>query len=122
MQRIWLAIGAAFGLTTVAMAAYQAHGLADSSPAARAAMGSAVFIQGLHAPVLLFLALWQARGGLPARLAGIAIVFGAVAFCGTVYASAIPALSALHYGPLAPAGGTALMLGWLLLLISAFRR
>jgi uncharacterized membrane protein YgdD (TMEM256/DUF423 family) len=121
MQRIWVAIGAAFGLTTVAMAAYQAHGLADASAAAREGVANAVLMQGLHALVLLFLGLWAERGGWAARLAGIAITFGVIAFCGTVYSGAIPAIAALHHGPLAPIGGTTLMLGWLLLLISAVR-
>ena len=121
MQRIWVAIGSAFGLTTVAMAAYQAHGLADASDAVRAGVGNAVLMQGLHALVLLFLALWAERGGLAARLAGVAITFGVIAFCGTVYAGAIPALAAVHVAKLAPIGGTTLMVGWLLLLISAVR-
>ena len=78
-------------------------------------------MQGLHAVVLLFVGLWTERGGLAARLAGLAFALGIVAFCGTVYAGAIPALAALHFGPLAPIGGTTLMIGWLLLLISALR-
>ena len=87
----------------------------------RAGVGNAVLMQGLHALVLLFLALWAERGGLAARLAGVAITFGVIAFCGTVYAGAIPALAAVHVAKLAPIGGTTLMVGWLLLLISAVR-
>ena len=121
MQRIWIVMGAMFGLTTVAMAAYQAHALAAADEHVRAGVASAVLMQGLHAVVLLFVGLWTERGGLAARLAGLAFALGIVAFCGTVYAGAIPALAALHFGPLAPIGGTTLMIGWLLLLISALR-
>ena len=121
MQRIWVAIGAAFGLTTVAMAAYQAHGLAGTAENIRNGFASALLMQGLHAVALLFVGLWAERGGLLARLAGLAFTFGVIAFCGTVYAGGIPALATLHVGPLAPIGGSTLMLGWLFLLISALR-
>jgi uncharacterized membrane protein YgdD (TMEM256/DUF423 family) len=122
MQRIWLAFGAAFGLLTVAMAAIQAHTLSGAGDHAREVVGNAVLMQGLHALVLLFLALYAERGGVLARLAGVVITFGVIAFCGTIYASVFPPLAPLHYGPLAPIGGTSLMLGWLLLLLSALRR
>ena len=122
MQRIWVAIGAAFGLTTVSMAAYQTHGLAGTAENIRNGFASALLMQGLHAVALLFVGLWAERGGLFARLAGLMFTFGVIAFCGTIYASGIPALTALHYGKLAPIGGSTLMLGWLFLLISALRR
>ena len=121
MQRIWIAIGAVFGLTTVAMAAYQAHALAGAEEHVRAGVQSAVLMQGLHAVALLFVGLWAERGGWLARLAGLAIALGVVGFCGTVYAGAIPALAVVHFGPLAPIGGTTLMAGWLFLMISALR-
>ncbi len=121
MQRLWIAFGSIFGLTTVAMAAYQAHALAGAEEHVRAGVNSAVLMQGLHAVVLLFVGLWSERGGVAAKLAGLAFVLGLIAFCGTIYAGAIPALAAFHVAPLAPIGGTMLMLGWLLLLISALR-
>jgi len=122
MQRIWLAFGAAFGLLTVAMAAYRAHALAGADALLRDNVAGALLIQGLHALLLLFLSLYAEAGGRLARLSGVAITFGVIAFCGTVYASALPALAPLHFAPLAPIGGTALMLGWLLLLVSGLRR
>jgi uncharacterized membrane protein YgdD (TMEM256/DUF423 family) len=122
MGRIWIAVGSIFGLSTVAMAAYQAHGMAGAPPGSVAAVGSAVQMQGLHALVLLFAGLRaEQRGGL-VHFAGLAFVLGTMLFCGTVYAGAIPALAAWHVPPLAPIGGTTLMLGWALLFVSAWRR
>ena len=116
MQRLWIGLGALAGLLAVAMAAAVAHVVPD--PAAQAMAGRAVQMQGWHALALLATGLWAPRGGLPAHLAGAAFVLGMVAFCGAVYALA---LGGPHFGPLAPAGGTLLMLGWALLGVSAIR-
>ncbi len=119
MGRVWIAIGAIFGLTTVAMAAYQAHGLAGG---AASSVASAVLMQGLHALALLFVGVEaDRRRTMIVNFAGLAFTLGVILFCGTVYAGAIPAFEFLHIGPLAPIGGTTLMLGWLLVLISAMR-
>lgn len=123
MQRIWGVFGALFGLTSVAMAAYLAHGLQDLTPKALAAVASAVQMQGLHAVVLV--SIWlSGRGGRGAvALGGLCITFGVIAFCGTVYAGEIPGIpSVWHIPPAAPAGGVALMLGWACLALAALRR
>jgi uncharacterized membrane protein YgdD (TMEM256/DUF423 family) len=120
MARVWVAIGAIFGLTTVAMAAYQAHGLAGS---AASSVASAVQMQGLHALALLCVALLaERRGGVVVHFAGLAFTLGVILFCGTVYSGAIPVIEFLHIGRLAPIGGTILMVGWVLVFISATRR
>ncbi len=62
--------------------------------------------------------LWVRRGGALADWAGAAFTLGLLAFCGAVYALA---LGGVRIGPLAPVGGTLLMLGWLLLALSALR-
>ena len=121
MGRVWIAIGAIFGLTTVAMAAYQAHGLEGS---AATSVASAVQMQGLHALALLFVGLWSSsqRGNGIVDFAGLAFSAGVILFCGTIYAGAIPAFNFLHIGRLAPIGGTTMMVGWLAVLIAALRR
>lgn len=116
MERIWLGLGALAGLLTVAMAAVIAHALPD--PAAEHIAASAVQMQGWHALALLGVALWAPRGGWLAHLAGAAFVLGMLAFCGALYGVAF---AGLHTGPLAPIGGMTLMLGWLLLGLSAIR-
>ena len=115
MERVWIGLGSLLGLLAVGMAAATAHLLAD--PAAAIA-GRAVQMQGWHALALVGTGLWARRGGLPAHLAGAAFALGTASFCGAVYALA---LGGVHLGPLAPVGGTLLMLGWALLGLSALR-
>lgn len=116
MQRFWIGLGALAGLLAVAMAAVAAHGVADDT--ARDIVRSGVQMQGWHALALFGVGLWAPRGGLFAHLAGAAFALGLLAFCGAVYALAF---FGLHLGPLAPIGGTLLMLGWALLGLSAIR-
>src|SRR6185312_7520806 len=112
MQRFWMAVGALFGLGMVAMAAFAAHGL--DAPAA-AVVHSGVEMQGWHALALLAVGLWVPRGGRLAHSAGAAFTLGTLLFCGAVYTVG---LFGRHLGPVAPIGGTLLMLGWGLLALS----
>jgi uncharacterized membrane protein YgdD (TMEM256/DUF423 family) len=117
MARLFIAIGALAGLGTVGLSAYAAHAAIDAARAG--ALVSAVQMQGWHALALLAAGLWADRGGLLARVAGLGFIAGAVLFCGALYASA---LGGIHLGPVAPIGGTILMLAWALLAASALRR
>ena len=120
MERVWIGIGALFGLAAVAMAAVAAHGLAARlDAAALAGVGNAVQMQGWHALALLFCGLWAQRGGVLAHVAAGCFVAGLLLFCAGVYASAI---FAVRLGIVAPAGGTLLMLGWGSLALSAVAR
>jgi uncharacterized membrane protein YgdD (TMEM256/DUF423 family) len=116
MQRVWIGFGALVGLSTVAMAAIAAHGLTALEPAALQSVHSAVEMQGWHALALLACGLWAPRGGALADWAGAAFSLGIVLFCGGVYAVA---LFDVRLGMMAPAGGVLLMLGWVMLAISA---
>jgi uncharacterized membrane protein YgdD (TMEM256/DUF423 family) len=79
---------------------------------------SGVQMQGWHALVLLATGLWAPRGGRWADAAGFAFTAGIILFCGAVYGLA---LTGAAVGGVAPAGGTLLMIGWLLLGVSAVR-
>jgi len=119
MQRVWIGLGALAGLTATAMAALAAHGLSRLDASAVQMMRVAVDMQGWHALALLACGLWQVRGGRLANWAGAAFAFGIVLFCGAVYTLV---LAGLRLPWMAPVGGTLLMLGWLLLALSAFVR
>lgn len=117
MERLWIGLGALLGAAAVAMAALAAHGLAGRyGAAAIAQVQSAVQIQGWHALALLAVGLWSRRGGRIAQAAGYAFAVGTVLFCGAVYALA---LGGLRLDGVAPAGGLLLIVGWLLLAVSA---
>ncbi len=114
--RGWVALGALAGLLAVAAAAGAAHLAVDAGEVR--AVGAAVQMQGWHALALVGCGIWGARGGRLVHAAGAAFAVGTLLFCGTVYAGA---LGGPHLGVLAPVGGTLLMLGWLLLGLSAIR-
>ena len=104
MQRVWIGLGALAGLTAVAMAAVAAHGLGGLDPAALAMVRSGIEMQGWHALALLACGLWAPRSGKLADWAGAAFALG---------------IGGVRLGVTAPIGGTLLMLGWLLLGLSA---
>ena len=121
MHRIWLATGALAGAVAVALAAWLAHGAPARLDAARLGMAqSAATMLGWHALALLATGLWAERrpsARLP-HLAGAAFALGLVLFCGGVFGAAAGA----RLGPVAPAGGSLLIGGWLILLLAALRR
>jgi len=117
VQRLWVGAGALAGFGAVAMAAFTAHASLDEG--AVGVLREAVQMQGWHALALLSCGLWAERGGRLADAAGAAFVIGLLCFCGGVYALV---LAGIRLAGLIPTGGTLLMLGWLLLLLSAFRR
>ena len=102
----------------MAMSAFAAHGLSWLQPKPLHMVESAVQMQGWHALALFGTGIWAPRGGHWADAAGFAFTAGIVLFCGSVYALALTDLS---FGVVAPAGGTLLMIGWLLLGVSAVR-
>lgn len=119
MHRLWIALGSLAGLTAVAGAAAASHALPQRLDAARLQMvQSALQMQGWHALALVLTGVWAARGGRLADAAGAAFAVGLALFCGGVYAIA---LGGVRLGPMAPVGGTLLMVGWLLLGLSALR-
>lgn len=109
--RAWRVVAGLLGLTAVALGAVAAHALAD--PHASAAVERAATYQLIHAVVL-----WLATlcGGWPGRCARWALLAGMALFCGAIYAKYL-----LGFGSavsVAPTGGIALMIGWLMLALS----
>lgn len=104
------------GAVAVAMGAYAAHGLAASfgaEAAERAALGAgyqlahaaALFLAGFAAPAMARPRLMLTAGGF--------LAVGATIFPGALYALALGGPPAA--GAVAPIGGSAMILGWLLL-------
>lgn len=105
------ALAALHGLAGVAFAAVAAHVVGGE------AVMTAAMMQLVHAPAAIVAArLFPSRLGF---IAALAFVAGSALFAAGVYAISLASVS---LGPVAPVGGTLLMLGWLILAIAAIRK
>ncbi|MBM3489826.1 MAG: DUF423 domain-containing protein [Alphaproteobacteria bacterium] len=109
-----VALAALLGAAGVAAGAHAAHGLAGVERA-RDLVRLASQYALLHAPAVILAALLADRlrsawAGRFVWLAGLALLVGALLFCGSLLALAFDGP-----GSLAPLGGSLLLLGWLLL-------
>ncbi|MFS3135963.1 DUF423 domain-containing protein [Gluconacetobacter sacchari] len=120
--RLFLALGGLLGLLSVAGGALAAH-LPDVlfAPSGRALAREAVQMGMWHAPALLAVGILLCVRGrrVPLLLAGWGFALGVVLFSGAV---AWTGVTGRHLGPVAPTGGSLLMLAWLLLAVDGLRR
>lgn len=110
-MNIWQVAGAFFGAAGVGAGAMASHAVADAHAADMVTLAAIYAL--MHAVVLL---CWSAQGKI-ATAARASLAGGIALFSGTIALKylvplAVPAM-------LAPVGGTLLMLGWLLVAISA---
>lgn len=116
--------GSLAGFLAVACGAFAAHALRGALDAqALDWWRTATLYLGLHAPVLLAVALLARDAAVSQRslrIAAIAFATGVALFCGSLYALALGAPRSVAMA--APLGGTALMLGWIALGIAFWRR
>ena len=111
----WGLTVALLGLTAVALGAVAAHAVPDAQAAQ--ALERASLYQLIHALAILYAA------GLPGRAALLArslLLAGIVLFCGSIELKYLFAVT--QATTIAPTGGVALMLGWLMLGVSALTR
>lgn len=108
------AVGAVLCAVSIGLAAYAAHGVADAK--AQAALQNACLYAFGHGIALAALAP-RARRAL-AQWALRLLLIGTLLFSGSI---ALHHLAGISSG-VAPAGGVAMMLAWLLWAISALRR
>ena len=116
-----LALAAIFGATGVAAGAFGAHALANRLSAADLAIfETAARYQMYHAVALLGLGAWIDRRPSP-RLSWAARLWiaGILVFSGSLYLLVLTQLRWL--GAITPFGGTAMILGWVLLAVDAIR-
>lgn len=111
----WSVIAALSGLTAVALGAIAAHTVADAQAAQ--ALERASLYQLIHALVLLYATVLSGKAALLARAL---LVVGMTLFCGSIELKYL--FSVTQATAFAPAGGIALMLGWLMLGVSALTR
>ena len=122
MDRLFFALGSLFGGLGVALGAFGSHLLRGRLPADLLAnFETGVRYQMYHALALLAVA-WAvgrwAGSSLPVA-AGWAFVAGILLFSGSLIIMALTGMRWL--GAVTPLGGTAFAVGWLCLLIAAWR-
>ena len=113
-SRFWLSAAAANGLFAVAMGAFAAHGLKDRvSGDALGWIRTASDYQMWHGLALLAISV---SGGIEGALkaAAVAFLIGIILFSGSLYLLALVGWRGFAW--VTPLGGTALLLGWVLLL------
>ncbi len=117
-----LAIGAVSLLVATALGAYASHGLEARIGAAELRTVELAiqyeFFASLGLVAIALLADRYPQAAAP-KLAALGLGLGIVLFCGSIYATAFGAPEALSR--LTPVGGAALMLGWALLAVAAWR-
>lgn len=121
MARWWLMIGSVAGFLGVAGGAFGAHALkARLSEQMLANFETGTRYLLVHAVALLVVGVLASRPGAPA-LAGVGWSFsvGMLVFTGSLWLMALTGTRWL--GAITPIGGTALIVGWVLLALAAAR-
>lgn len=122
LSRFFLISAAISGFFAVVIGAFAAHGLKKIlAPELLEVAKTGVQYQMYHALVLLLVGLWLSYrpATVSLKAAGLAFILGILMFSGSLYALALGAPR--WFGPITPLGGLCFLVGWLLLLITAWR-
>ena len=114
-------IGGLYGLLSVMLGAFAAHGLRDViSTASLSSWQTGVTYQMSHALALLFTGLWLQLGGPRVlAVAGAFFSVGVLGFSGSIYLLVL--LQMTWLGPVTPLGGLSLIAGWVCLCLAIVR-
>ena len=117
--KLWLALGALYGLLGVALGAFGAHALkARLTGELLPIWKTAVEYHFWHALALVLVGvLALQRPATALNVAGGAFALGVLVFSGSLYALALSGVRGL--GAVTPVGGVLLMVGWAALLWAA---
>lgn len=118
---IWIIIGSALAALAVAIGAFGAHGLKSRVSADDLVIfETGVRYQMYHSLALILLGLigvnFQSN---IVQLPAILFLVGIIIFSGTLYL--IPLTGLRWFGAITPIGGTALILGWIVLIFNLIR-
>lgn len=110
----FLFIGAISGFLTVAIGAFGAHGLKPQlTEYAYQIFQTGVLYQAIHSLALVTVGILQRLKVPNLMLSGWSFILGILLFSGSLYLMAITGIKWL--GAITPIGGTAFLIGWLLL-------
>ena len=120
--KLWMAVGAIFGLLSILAGAFGAHALRGAlTENALNTFETAVRFQMYHALAILVTGLLTSR--LPSNLIGISgalFTIGTLVFSGSLYALSLSGIGA--FGAVAPIGGISLIGGWTALIVGIIKR
>ncbi|MEM8831839.1 MAG: DUF423 domain-containing protein [Cyanobacteria bacterium P01_G01_bin.19] len=121
VTRIFLAIAAVLGGTSVVLGAFASHALKDRlSERALEIWETGTKYQMYHAIALILVALLLGRlavDSIPLIIAGYAFIAGTMLFSGSLYALSLTGIKIL--GAVTPLGGVGFITGWICLAIAA---
>ena len=125
MNRGILLTASVFGALAVVVGAFGAHGLKSLiEPDGLEIWAKGVAYQFYHTFALLFLV--QMKPGRLVTLASWFFSIGIVFFSGSLYLLATRGLTGLSFvnyiGPVTPVGGLSMILGWVMVFISALKK
>lgn len=120
--KLFISFGAVSGLCGVILGAVSAHGLSHLEPSALADLKTASAYLLVHGLLLVIIALWTEIAPPTAllRLAGCLVMIGIIFFCGGLTIAELTANRS--FAMAAPAGGLALLGGWLVLVFFGLTR
>lgn len=120
-MKLWMTLGAVYGLLGVALGAFGAHALrARLAPEMLAIWRTGVEYQFYHAAALLLVGLWLRQApSAPLQVAGACFAVGVLLFSGSLYVLALSGIRGL--GAVTPLGGVLFLIGWAALLLAVWR-
>ena len=116
-KKLWIIISAVSGFTTVAIGAFGAHGLREKLSAEMLEVyKTGVLYQFIHTIVLLILALTDF---IKTKTSSIFFLIGIILFSFSLYIYSTSGIK--FFAMITPVGGVCFLLGWLWLIVEAFR-
>ena len=128
MQRFFISVGASFAALAVILGAFGAHALKEKlAPEQLQVFETGVRYQMYHALALILLALLFDKLNQPLmNYSGWCFVAGTLFFSGSLYLLASKSILGIEnwkfLGPITPLGGLCFIAGWILLIVSIFRK
>ncbi|NIK91637.1 DUF423 domain-containing protein [Mangrovimonas sp. CR14] len=126
MNQKILITGALFGILSVALGAFGAHGLkAVLSPEQLTTFETGVRYQMYHAILLLFVGGTNILEVKTKKTIFILILVGIIFFSGSIYGLATNEMSAFNFKTIAlitPVGGSALIAAWVVMLVGFIKK